>query len=341
MKSWPRAWLGAALLAPAFAAAHPLAPALLELRASAPDRYEVLWRTSVARVRGVDVVPVLPDRCRPVTAARTAAQGGEALETTWTVHCDAGLAGSRVAVAGLAGSGINVVLRIVPHDAPALGAVLDVRNPSYTVPAQADVLERSWSYGALGLEHLLTGLDHVLFVVGLLFVVRGLTALIVAVTAFTLGHSLTLAGATLGFVRFDPALTELGIALSLIAVALAMLQPRGSPHVFSRRPAWLTLGFGLLHGLGFAGALAGIGVPPDDVVPALLAFNLGIEAGQLGIVVVALALAQVGRRIRAERLPHSLGGLWSQRVISRAAPAYIIGSLAACWCIERTVALLA
>lgn len=341
MKAWRKAWLGAALLAASVAAAHPLAPALLELRAGPVDRYEVLWRTSVARVRGVDVVPVLPEACRPTTAARTAARGGEAIETTWTVDCAGGLAGSRVAVSGLDGSGINVVLRIVPRDAPALSAVLDARNASYQVPAQGGVLVRSWSYGMLGIEHLLTGLDHVLFVVGLLFVVRGLTTLVVAVTAFTLGHSLTLAAATLGFVRFDPALTELGIALSLIAVALAMLRPRESPHLFSRHPAWLTLGFGLLHGLGFAGALAGVGVPPDDVVPALLAFNLGIEAGQLGIVIAALALGGLARRLHAAGPRASLGGVWSQRVISRAAPAYIIGSLAACWCIERTVALLA
>lgn len=325
-----RGLLALLLLWPAAAAAHPLAPALLELHGTATGQYEVRWLTSVARVRGVDVTPVLPARCRALSPPRTALRGGEALESTWTVRCEGDLPGATIHVDGLEGSGIQVVLRVVAPGAPAVSAILDARAPAFVVPRQAGVAERLLAYGALGVEHLLTGLDHVLFVAGLLFVLRGVRALVVAITAFTLGHSLTLAAATLGWVRVDPALTELGIALSLVAVALAMLRPAQAPGLLARYPGGLTLAFGLLHGLGFAGVLSGIGLAPDEIVPALLAFNVGIEAGQLAVVAAALALARLAR-----------GATWSQWTISRAAPAYMIGSLAACWCLERGVALLA
>ena len=325
-----RLLLAALLVWPALAAGHPLAPALLELRGAEAQRYEVRWLTSVARVRGVDVRPVLPARCRALGSPQTALRDGEALESTWAIHCDGGLAGSTIGVEGLDGSGIQVVLRLETPGAATINAILDARAPAFTVPHQAAAGERVLAYGALGIEHLLTGLDHVLFVIGLLAVVRGARRLVVAITCFTLGHSLTLAAATLGFVRVDPALAELGIALSLVAVALAMLRPAARPALLARHPGALTLGFGLLHGLGFAGALSSLGLPAADIVPALLAFNLGIEAGQLAVVFAALLLARLAR-----------GAVWSQWTISRLAPAYMIGSLAACWCLERTAALLA
>lgn len=322
--------LGLLLLWPVFAVAHPLAPALLELRGTVPGQYEVRWLTSVARVRGADVVPVLPARCRALSAPRTAVRDGEALESTWAVRCEGDLPGATIHVDGLDASGIQVVLRVVPPGSPTVSAILDARAPAFVVPRQADAAGRLLAYGALGVEHLLTGLDHVLFVVGLLGVVRGARKVVVAVTGFTLGHSLTLAAATLGFVRVDPAVTELGIALSLVVVALAVLRPAQPPGLLARHPGVLTPGFGLLHGLGFAGALTGLGLPREEIAPALLAFNLGIEAGQLVIVAAAVALAHLAQ-----------GAIWSQRTISRVVPAYIIGTLAACWCLERTVALLA
>lgn len=321
-------WFALVLAWPAAALAHPLAPALLELRESAPHTYEVLWRTSVAQVRGVQVVPALPASCEALAPEQRSVRDNEALEARWTARCEGGLAGQEIAVAGLEGSGINVVVRVEALDGQVTSGILDVRAPRFAVAPGVAAPQRFGDYAALGTAHLLTGLDHVLFVLGLLCVVRGARALVVAITAFTLGHSLTLAAASLGVVRFDAALAELGIALSLIAVALAILRPAGEPSLLARKPALLTLAFGLLHGLGFAGALAGVGLPSAEIAPALLAFNLGIEAGQLLLVAVALVLARGARAVIAAP------ALW------RAVPAYIIGSLATCWCIERSLPLL-
>jgi len=319
------------LLAPAeLVQAHPLAPALLELRESAPQRYEVLWRTSVAQVRGAAVEPELPANCAEQAPSRRSIRENEALERRWTVQCGgSGLAGAAFAVTGLDRSGINVVLRIEALGGHVVSGVLDARQPEFIVPAPGSRLEHFGRYLSLGVEHLLSGLDHVLFVLGLLLLVRGWRPLVVTITAFTVGHSLTLAAATLGVVRLSPSLTELGIALSLVVVAMAILRPKETPSLLQRHPASVTLSCGLLHGLGFAGALAEVGVPAGEIPLSLLAFNLGVEAGQLLLVAAALALARAAH-------PGPAGGT----VLTRVVPAYIIGSLAACWCIERTMVLL-
>lgn len=316
-------------LAPGMGAAHPLAPALLELRQGAQG-YEVLWRTPVAQVRGAQVAPRLPAECEALDVPRREIRGNEAVEERWTAGCTE-LAGRSIAIAGLDGAGINVVLRIEQADGRVIGGIVEAREPRFEVPATVAPLAQFKAYFSLGLGHLLGGLDHVLFVLGLLLVVRGARALVLTVTAFTLGHSLTLAAATLGWVRVTAALTELGIALSLIAVALAALRP-ASASLLRRHPAGATLALGLLHGLGFAGALSQTGLPAGEIPLPLLAFNLGIEAGQLVLVAVALVSAAALQRLqpRLSRL----------KPLQQAAPAYIIGSLAACWCIERSLVLL-
>lgn len=321
-------WAAALALLPLAALAHPLAPALLELRHDG-DAYEVLWRTPVAQVRGVNLAPQLPADCTALGTPTRSLDDNEAIESRWRVRCaEAELTGRNISVAGLGGSGINVVLRVERPGGEVFGAILDARHAAVSIPPPDSRGRRLAGYFGLGVEHLLTGLDHVLFVLGLLLLVRGWKPLVLTVTAFTVGHSLTLAAATLGLVRIDPALTELGIVASLVVVALAALREDGSR--LARRPAAMALAFGLLHGLGFAGALSQAGLPPDDVPLALLLFNLGIEAGQLAVVAA-------GGMLLALRSALPLAGAIPARQLT----AYIIGSLAAMWCIERTTVLLA
>jgi hypothetical protein len=312
-----------ALLAAAPVLAHPLAPALLELRETEPGVYAVQWRTSVARVGRAEVEPRLPCPAQ----AQGVSGDGEALVARWRMDCGAqGLAGRTVEVSGLAESRINVIVRHEARDGAVAQALLDAAAPRHAFAAHAAPGQAFGEYASLGARHLLGGADHVLFILGLLLLVRGGRALLLTVTGFTLGHSLTLALASLGLLRLDPDLAELGIALSLVWLGVQLARP----GVTAQPRAWsLALPFGLLHGLGFAGALQLAGLPAGEVWLPLLAFNLGIEAGQLGIVAAALVLARVAR-------PLSPSGR-----AAAAAPAYVIGSVAALWCIERTVALLA
>lgn len=313
------------------AAAHPLAPALLQFDELAPGRYAVTWRTPVARMGSADVAPRLPPACAEQGERRSVIENNEALVERWTVACGgAGLAGQALAVSGLAESGINVIVRIVPRAGAPAAALLDAAAPAFTIePARAaGAVFRD--FVAMGVAHLLTGPDHLLFLLGLVLLVRRLRPLVATITAFTVGHSLTLALAALDVVRFNPAAAELGIAASIVAVAVTLAQPPAARPLLARRPWLMAGGFGLLHGLGFAGALLDAGLPAGEVPLSLLGFNLGIELAQLLVVAAALAAAAAWRRAPAWRAPRWAG----------AAPVYAMGAVAACWCWERAFALL-
>ncbi len=207
-------------------------------------------------------------------------------------------------------------------------------NTSFTVPTQPSRLEVVRTYLLLGIEHILSGIDHLVFVLALLLLVKGARRLIFTVTAFTLAHSLTLAGATLGYVRMPGPPIEATIALSIMFVASEIMHSRrGNPGLTERYPWVVAFTFGLLHGFGFAGALAQIGLPQTSIPIALLFFNVGVEVGQLlfiASVFAAIALArQITRRIDLPR------PAWAWAV-----PPYAIGGIAAYWVIQRIAAFV-
>jgi hypothetical protein len=180
-------------------------------------------------------------------------------------------------------------------------------------------------YLALGIEHILLGLDHLLFVAGLLLLVRGPWMLVKTVTAFSLAHSMTLALATLGFVSVPSRPVDAAIALSIMFLGAEILRARqGRPGLAAKRPWVVAFAFGLLHGLGFAGALTALGLTPGEIPVALLFFNLGVEIGQLMFVAACLALAWALRQLQVS------SPRWAAPL-----PAYAIGTIAAFWFIER------
>jgi hydrogenase/urease accessory protein HupE len=187
----------------------------------------------------------------------------------------------------------------------------------------------AWQYLELGVAHILLGFDHLLFVLALLLIVRGWRRLLATVTAFTLAHSITLAAATLGFVRVPGPPVEATIALSIVFLASELLKvSRGQASLTARAPWLVAFSFGLLHGFGFAGALADVGLPRAEIPLALLTFNVGVELGQIAFVFMALAAVWLLGRIRME------WPTWAAQV-----PAYGIGSLAAFWLVERLVGI--
>jgi hydrogenase/urease accessory protein HupE len=306
------------------ARAHPLAPSLLELRET-PAGLDFVWKQALLQPAGSALEPMLPEPCalhQPPRVERDATS----VTLRGSADCGgAGLVGARVGVRGLAAAAGAVLLRVELADGRQLRAVLDAERPELSVPARERRLDVFADYLGLGFRHILGGADHLLFVLGLLLLVRGRRALLLAVSAFTLGHSLTLSLAVLGFLGIPPDWAELAIAASILALAVALAEGGASP--LARRP-WLAAGgFGLLHGLGFAGALARVGLPDGEIPLALVSFNAGIEAGQLAFVAGVLG---VGAALGARRAP-----AWLRRV-----PAYAIGSIAAFWCFERAARLL-
>jgi hydrogenase/urease accessory protein HupE len=206
-------------------------------------------------------------------------------------------------------------------------AVLTGGEPRLRVPEREQRGAVFSSYLGLGFEHILSGVDHLLFVLGLILLVSGMRALVATVTAFTLGHSVTLSAAALGFVHFPTRWAETLIAFSIALLANELVRgEREAPSPMRRRPWAMSASFGLLHGFGFAGALAEVGLPGDEIPLALFAFNVGIELGQLCFVVAVVAL-------------RGAFGRWLALVPARFAPlpAYAIGTLAAYWCFQRAL----
>lgn len=308
------------------AGAHPLAPALLELREGDHGRIDVRWRTAPFVVPGAPTRPVLPASCVATGAASEERDHGAIVER-WSVDCGpAGLVGETVAVEGLGAAGTEALVRIVLRDGRTAQKVLRPVEPSFVVPARPSWIAVVVDYVRLGIEHILAGPDHLAFVAGLVLLVGAGRMLVKTITAFTLGHSVTLALVVLDVLHVRAPIAELAIALSVLALAVELGRPTASPSPMRRWPWLVAAAFGLLHGLGFAGALREVGLPEGEIPLALLGFNVGIEVGQLAFVAVLLVAAAILRRL-VPRLP-----VWATQV-----PAYVIGSLAALWCFERAI----
>ena len=144
-----------------------------------------------------------------------------------------------------------------------------------------------------------------------------------------MGHSITLSLVTLGFFDYPVALVEFTIAVSIFVLAVELTRKERN-DILWRNPWWLAGGFGLLHGMGFAGALAETGLPQDNVPLALLFFNIGIEIGQIAFILAVMAVWWLVRKPLAP---------WEDRL--RWVPVYVLGSLSALWCIERGLETLA
>jgi len=318
--------LAATLAFVAPAGAHPLAPSLLELREKKDGVVAVRFRTPRVQSPGAALWPELPPACRARGAPALATDATSAT-LRWLVDCGpGGLRGGALRVHGLRESGTDALLRAELADGVLVRAVLRPGAETLAIPLHPSRMVVAADYLGMGFGHLLSGIDHLLFVLGLVLLVPGRRHLLAAVTGFTLGHSLTLSLAALGLVRVPPGLVEVGIAASLFWLATRLAQ--GGPAAARHPHPWrMPALFGLLHGLGFAGALAQAGLPAGEIPLALFAFNLGIELGQLAVVAALLAL-QAALQPWSARTP-----AWLAR-----APAYAIGTTAAALVFERVAA---
>ena len=314
------------VVAPEIAVADEISPALLEISEREGGWVDVIWKIPVKQGRGLGLTPVLPEFFEVVgqpSARRT--QGNGYVEFSTYRTGEQSLTGSTIAVEGLGPIQTDVLVQIALVDGTQHSAILRAGNDTYVIPQQVTRADVAMSYWGMGTIHILEGMDHLLFLLVLLLIINGLWPLVKTVTAFTVAHSLTLALATLGLVNIPPAPTEAVISLSILLLAVeAVHKSQGQLTLAERYPWLIAFTFGLVHGLGFAGALSEIGVPQNDVLLALLMFNLGVETGQV-IFVVGVSLALVGLR----KLHNH-----SANLFLRATP-YAIGGLAAFWTIQR------
>ena len=312
--------------------AHEVRPAYLELRQTAPETYDALWKVPG---QGEDLrfglYVELPTSCVNVAVPR-GSMVNSAFAERWTVKCVGGLTGGTIQIAGLSATMTDVLVRLERLDGTTQVTRLTPAVPSFVVEATPDTMQVARTYLALGVEHILLGIDHLLFVLALFILVKGTGRLIATVAAFTVAHSLTLAGTTLGFVHVPGPPVEAGIALSIVFVAAEIVHGRrGRPGLTERFPWIVAFAFGLLHGFGFASALSEVGLPQSAIPAALLFFNIGVEIGQLFFIASIFAVIALTRQIT-----HRIGmskPAWAWQV-----PAYAIGSVSAFWIIQQVSA---
>lgn len=315
----------------AAAVAHEVRPALVQIVATAPGDYEVTWKRPVVGDMALRLIPHLSGGAlEKPPAAEQVAPGY--MTRVWRVRGGAPLDGQTLRIEGLEHSVTDVLVRVSAPAGRSLDLVLRPSDPTVRLdlaPARGIAVP---GYLKLGVEHILTGFDHLLFVLGLLLLIGPNWRLVKAVTAFTAAHSITLALAALGYLRFPSAAIEALVALSILFVAVELTtKDRNDPTLARRRPWLIAFFFGLLHGMAFAGVLADIGLPQGAAAEALLLFNVGVEVGQLLFIAAVLAAMALGRTIWN-------GRAWTLPTWSVQAPAYTIGGLSAYWLIERTLA---
>ncbi|MBA4163663.1 MAG: hypothetical protein C0510_03380 [Erythrobacter sp.] len=306
------------------ARADELRPVAIDFTETEAGRWSLDWKQPIASPGQTELaVPQLPANCRIIgePERRPAAM---ALIGHAEVACTGEVAGGIVALPQLAG-GNDALLRVAPLGRPVQSFRLTAQVPSATILARSGAWQVFLTYLLIGTEHILLGWDHLLFVIALVLLVRGGWPVIKAATAFTVAHSVTLVAATLGYAGLPQRPVEVLIALSIVFLAVELA--RGRRDTWTRRWPWVVaFAFGLLHGFGFAGALRDIGLPEGEVPAALLAFNLGVEAGQLLVIAAVLAARAIVTRLAPKA-----------EVPALKLATYAIGITASYWLIDRLV----
>lgn len=311
--------------------AHELRPSVVEMREVGAGQYTLDWKVTLsegsAPILAQRLEPVIPEACaisgEPVQRIQSAALMGRA-----SLRCDGDPAGGAFGLSELLGKS-DAIARYVPLDAPTQSFRLTADDPAATILAQPSAFSVLWDYFIIGAEHIVFGWDHLLFVIALVLLIRNPWPVVKAATAFTIAHSITLVATILGYSGLPGRPVEALIALSIVflAVEVAVVLRDPERQTLTRRFPWaVAFAFGLVHGFGFAGALADIGLPQTQLAAALFAFNVGVEAGQL--LVVALTMAILAGLKRAPNVTQS-------RALTTAT--YAIGAIGMFWLIERVI----
>ena len=296
--------------------AHEMNPARLSLEEGDDGVYSGLWMFPINAV-GLPAEVSFTD-CQEENRNLPEVQG-KYLVSNIEIKCNESLKGKEIAFKGLTRL-TDALVSVKFSDQTTFEGLATINSPKFDIPNEVSIYPTSYFW--LGIEHLLSGIDHMLFVFGLLFLVSGAINLIKTITAFTLAHSITLALSVLDIVSVPQASTEAFIALTIIYLALEV----GDKEQYDSIPWLIAFGFGLLHGLGFAGALTEIGINNENLLLSLLFFNIGIEAGQLlvlpffGIVIYLLKTEKI-------------------KIEVNAFASYFIGGLGTYWLIERVISI--
>ncbi len=302
---------------------HEIRPAYLQIIQITENTYEVYWKVPSMG----DAVPKIQPIFHPsfsVEILKNPNQVSGSVIYSYKITSNEPLQGTILTIEGLNKTLIDALVNISYLNGDKVTLMLQPNKYSSIIPGETTKIEVIKTYTKLGIEHILLGIDHLLFVLALIIITKGKWRILKTITAFTIAHSITLSLAALGYVDFPTAPVEAVIALSIVFLAVEIVKNiNGKQTLTSQKPWLVAFTFGLLHGFGFAGALANIGLPQQEIPLALAFFNVGVELGQIAFVLVVLVIIKL------------LATKNNWPVFVKKIPAYAIGSMAAFWLIER------
>jgi hydrogenase/urease accessory protein HupE len=300
-------------------------PSYLQMQELSSKHFSVLFKVPAKGDKKLSLQVKLPQSCSESSKHYASFINGSYMES-YSVQCSKSLAGERITIEGLEKTKTDLLLRLEFLDKTSQSQLLRADKNSYTVLASASDMQVVKTYTWLGITHILLGFDHLMFVFALLLLVNSLRKLLWTITAFTLAHSITLAGSSLGYLYLPQKPVEAMIALSILFLAVEIIhEKKGKIGITSRYPWVISFSFGLLHGFGFAGALAEIGLPQNALNLALIFFNVGVELGQLMFIATVMVLGYLLVSLKL--------GLVLEK--SKTIVVYMIGTLSTFWLIER------
>lgn len=306
-------------------------PAYLEFKQTSDSVFNMLWKVP-AKKQGQQnsLSVVLPADAILVSKTRKALIGNAFIERS-SISRQGGLANAKISIKGLGSVSTDVLVRIQRLDGTTETARLNASSTSFVVKGTPQFWGVVNTYLVFGVEHILNGFDHLLFIACLIFIAGSWRRILITITGFTLAHSITLTLAGLELVRVPIPPIEATIALSIVFLAREIAIDRRDTLTW-RYPIVISSGFGLLHGFGFASALSEIGLPQTEIPAALLAFNLGVEIGQVLFVVSLLSIfwliSKALKNIKSNNADH-----WLKNIEKPVA--FGIGSITMFWTIER------
>ena len=297
--------------------AHEFNPAHLVIDETAENTYQINWMYPVKNI-GPRAEIIFPDTCS--SEAQSPYQQGKYLVEKIDLLCGESLKGQIIEVTNL--SVLTDALVTITHlNDDVFEGLMNLKESKLLVPIERQSFPSS--YFTLGVDHLISGIDHILFILGLLFLVTGIVNMIKTITAFTIAHSITLGLSVLDLISLPRATVEAVIALTIVFLALEISENKQYKSV----PWLIAFAFGLLHGLGFANALTGIGIANEQLLLSLLFFNLGIEAGQLLMIPIFGAFIWLAYKFN----------IYKQ---SATCVSYILGAMGFFWFINRTIGII-
>ena len=296
---------------------HEFNPAHLVVDELNEKEYKVSWMYPSKNI-GARAEIIFPTNCQREN--QTPIQKGKYLVEKIVLNCENSLKGQSIEVENL--SVLNDALVTITHmNGEVFEGLMNLKKSSLKIPFKEQVYPLG--YFTLGIDHLMSGKDHILFIVGLLFLMSGLLNAIKTITAFTLAHSITLGLSVFELVSLPQATVEVIIALTIIYLALEVSESKK----YASTPWLIAFGFGLLHGLGFANALTGIGIGNEQLLLSLLFFNLGIEAGQLFLIPIFGFAIWMAHRFNFYKQSATCASL-------------VLGGMGFFWLIGRTASLI-